>query len=274
MLLVATCTCACIVSFIYSNRIAVLKAMTVAIDKAPKLKEVLTDDQLAKLRDEKLDVHHGRAWYDMDTYGEALHCPGSIYSDLHSLSHTSEGRVLFILLASLAGTHSALLKQLTPAAAFKWAKMLAVGKKVDLLHEPPEVKARAKNPNFSDEDTNPHSRAKKAKKGPVMLSPGLPPRAIIGEVPISAAELSVAYAPGVAPRVPLPAREEGDADPDRWTEGIQTVPPLLTVLIMFLTLTKVPLVHLRTIYDILSTMAALPEADGADELEWCSIPVL
>lgn len=128
---------------------------------------------------------------------------------------------MFLLLASLAGTYSALLKQMTPAAAFKWAKMYAAGRNVDLLHEPLQVKDHRQNPNFSDEDTNPSSRAKKAKNGSAMLP--APARVIVGDVPASAAELSVIYSPGVAPNVPLPAREEDDADPNRWVEGVNTV---------------------------------------------------
>lgn len=129
---------------------------------------------------------------------------------------------MFILMTLLGGTHAALLKQMTPAAAFKWAKMNAAGKKVDLMHEPSEVKAHRNNPNFSDEEMSPSSRVKKAKVGPVMLVPPTP-QELIGGAPVSTAELSSVYAPGVAVGVPLPASEPGDADVTKWHEATAQV---------------------------------------------------
>lgn len=178
---------------------------------------------------------------------------------------------MFILMALLGGTHVALLKQMTPAAAFKWAKMNAAGKKVDLMHEPPEVKAHRNNPNFSDEETSPSSRVKKAKAGPTMLVPPTP-QEIIGAAPASAAELSSVYAPGVAVGIPLPALEPGDADVKKWHEATAQV--CHTGKLQLTHFHEVPVASLAALYNTLSAMAAVEtynEEEG--ELTWCSIPV-
>ena len=124
------------------------------------------------------------------------------------------GRMYFILLATLSSAHSPLLKELTVAACFKWAKMLSAGKKVNLINVPAEVNARRADPSFSDEDINPSSRSKKAKgeMKAMLESPAMP---TIGTPSPSANKLSTWHA-GAAERVVLPARAAGDADLSRW----------------------------------------------------------